>query len=144
MWLDPNHQEEVFAIVYKDNNKVIGTTGVQHLNEVIKDTKNLYVKNEIESGKILYEIGIVVSKCYWNKGIATDVLKLIEEYIFVEKNADVIIACHYEANIGSKRIQEKNNYKKVFEFERDKKWWKTDCTTMVVRKKSYNEWNDNN
>jgi len=68
------------------------------------------------------------------------VLKLIEEYVFLVKNADEIIVCHYAENIGSMRIQEKNNYKKVFEFERDKKWWITDCTTMIVRSKTREEW----
>ncbi len=139
-WLDPKHTEELFAIVYKPDNKVVGTLGVAHLNKKIKNEKNEYVNKLIKEGKIAYEFGATISKKYWNKGISTQIIKMMEDYLFSERDADVIVICHYEENIGSKRSQEKNNYKVVYSYERDKPYYNTECYTMVVRAKTHEDW----
>ena len=47
MWLSPNHTEQIFAVIYKQDNKVIGTLGVTHLNIHKKDEKNFIANNLI-------------------------------------------------------------------------------------------------
>jgi RimJ/RimL family protein N-acetyltransferase len=140
IWLDPNHHEEVYALVYAPDNKVVGTIGIVHLNKTLKDSKNIIVNKIIDEGKNVYEIGITIAKNYWGKGIGTEALNEMLDYLYEEKKADVVITCHYAENIGSKKIQERNNMRVLGEFQKDKKWFNTDCTTMVVRGKTYEEW----
>ena len=140
MWLSPDNAEKVFVIVFKPDNKVVGTIGVQKLNIKVKESKNEYVNDRIREGKILYEIGITISKPYWNKGIATEIIKMMEENIFTKLKGDEIVLTHFEANIGSKRAQEKNGYKEIYRFKSAEKWWTTDCQTTIVRSKTKEEW----
>ena len=140
IWLNPECREVVYGVVYKPENKVIGTLGVTELNKHVKDKNNVFVNQIIETGKKTYELGCVLGKKYWGKGIATEIIKLIIDYLFENLEADVIICCHYKENIGSKKAQERNNLKVIGEYTRDKKWWITDCDTMVVRAKTREEW----
>lgn len=141
-WLKPNYFETNYVIVYKENNKVIGTVGVVNITEHEKDTKNIYLKKLIDEGKIVYEIGTTISKAYWGKGVATSTLKSIINYLFTTTNADFIATCHYEENIGSKIVQDKVNMKLLGKYEKDKKWYNTNCATMWVRGKTREEWNE--
>lgn len=143
-WLDPNCKEEVFVIVYKPANKVVGTMGVVCLNEKIKDYRNIYIKNLIDQGLSVYEIGNVISKEYWGTGLSTECLKNMIGHIFETTNADMVITCHYAENLGSKRVQEKNGMKVLDIYQREKKWWNTECDTMVVRGKTREEWETEN
>lgn len=139
-WLDPNNNEKVFAILFKDDNKVVGTMGITYLNKQTKDEQNFVAKKLIEQNKNLYEIGLTLAKVYWSMGIGTEALSAMLDYIFQNLNADVVLTLHYAANIGSKKIQEKNNLKIIDTFERETKWYNTDCTTMVIRGKTKEEW----
>lgn len=143
-WLGKECTEIVYAIVYKPNNKVVGTIGVAPLNTKQKDEKNLAVQNLLKEGKKLYEIGCTIGKEYWNKGIATKTLKLMIDFLFKKHGADIIIVTHYAENTPSKIVQEKNGLKQIYAYERDKAWWTTDCKTMIVRAKTKEEWLNEN
>ena len=41
IWMDPSSIEKVFSILYKPDNKVVGTMGVVHLNQKKKDEKDI-------------------------------------------------------------------------------------------------------
>ena len=140
MWLNPTHHEEVFGIVYKPDNKVIGTIGFVHLNKHKKDTDNVFANKLIESGKNVYEIGTTISKAYWSKGLSTESLSAMLDYIFENLGADVVLTLHYQENIASLKVQEKNNMKVFGAYEHKKKWYNTNCTTMVVRGKTREDW----
>ena len=139
-WLKLKSYEFNYAIVYKENNKVIGTIGVVNINEKEKDEKNIYLKSLVNKGKVVYEIGTTISKAYWGKGVATNTLKAIIDNIFTTTNADFIATCHYSENIGSKIVQDKVNMKILGSYKKDKKWYNTNCTTMIVRGKTREEW----
>ena len=140
MWLAEDAKEEILALVNKENNKVIGTVGLTLLNNYKKDERNIFANKLINEGKTVYEIGTTIAKNYWNKGVASESLNAVLNFLFEERMADVVLTLHYEANIGSKRVQEKNNMKILGAYQRDKKWYNTDCTTMVVRGKTRQEW----
>ena len=139
----PKHTEEVFAIIYKPHNKMIGTIGITHLNATQKDSKNTIINGYLQEKKQTYEIGLTISRAYWGKGIGTICIKQMINHIFKTKNADVVVALHYEANIASAKIQEKNNLKILGSYTRDKKWFNTDCTKMIVRAITKQEWETN-
>ncbi len=90
------NDKNTFAIVYKENNKVIGSISL---------TKDIFRPNI--NSKCL---GYVLSKDYWGKGIMTEVVKKILEYGFYTLNLDIISVSHFKDNIASKRVIEKNNF----------------------------------
>lgn len=94
---------KVFAIVYKENNKVIGSLGVEKygMEEKLDEFKNLYGR----------EIGYVLSKDYWGKGLMKEAVKYVINYLFDECNLDFIICGYYLFNNQSKRVQEKCGFK---------------------------------
>ncbi len=89
------------AVVYKENNKVIGSFGFNSFND------NYYLASSLK-GK---EIGYVISKDYWGKGIATECLKSIINYSFNTLNYDFLFCGFFLDNLKSKRVQEKCGFK---------------------------------
>lgn len=94
---------KVFAIVYKENNKVIGSLGVEKygMEDKLDEFKDLYGK----------EIGYVLSKDYWGKGLMKEAVKCVINYLFDECNLDFLICGYYLFNNQSKRVQEKCGFK---------------------------------
>lgn len=83
----------VYAVVYKDENKVIGSIG-------------LHKKIDLE-GNIHTEIGYVLSTPYEGKGLMTEAVKRVLNYAFLELKLDNIMVCHFIENDKSKRVIEK-------------------------------------
>lgn len=94
---------QTFAIVYKENNKVIGSIGIDQnkINETFKTLENY-------AG---CTIGFVLSKDYWGKGIMPEAVKGVINYLFNDLNLDYIICGYYTFNNQSKRVQEKCGFK---------------------------------
>jgi ribosomal-protein-alanine N-acetyltransferase len=84
--------ENQFAIVYKENNKVIGHIGIHEDSENYRtDTK---------------ELGYVLNKTYWNYGIMTEVMTVILEVLF-SQGIEFVYACCFQDNAASKHLIEK-------------------------------------
>ncbi len=137
MWNAPDSKEINFAIVYKPDNKVVGTMGYSNKE---RNSKNYIVQDLIKKGNKLFEIGFVVSKAYWGKGIATECLDAMLDYLFIEEKADIVITCHAEPNIGSGKVQEKCNMRYIGSHQNEKPWFNTDNTNHIVRAKTREEW----
>ncbi len=91
--------DKVFAIVDKSTNKVIGSLGVEIYGMEDKLTEfNTY------QGR---EIGFVLSKDFWGKGIVPEAVKAVIDYLFNELNFDFLLCGYYNFNNQSKRVQEK-------------------------------------
>lgn len=93
---------EVYAIVLKNENKVIGSIGM-HNRTPDDRTKHLNQR----------EIGYVINHNYWGKGLAPEAVNCILEYSFNKLGLDLIWCGHYDFNEKSKRVIEKTgfNYK---------------------------------
>ena len=72
------------AIVYKENNKVIGSIGISD-PETAKYPSDLFGK----------EIGFVLSKDYWNKGIMTEAVREVIRYLLLDVKLDYIVGADY-------------------------------------------------
>lgn len=90
-------KDEVWAIEYKANSKVIGSVGAH------ADEKRDGVKARM--------IGYVLSEDYWGKGLMTEAVKEVIRYLFEEENYEVISCYHYPFNVQSKRVIEKCGFK---------------------------------
>ena len=96
-------EDKTFAIVFKKNNKVIGSLGVEKygLEDKLTEFSNYYGR----------EIGFVLSKDYWGEGIMPEALGAVINYLFNDLNLDFLISGYYEFNKQSKRVQEKCGFK---------------------------------
>lgn len=92
-------EDKVFALVLKENNKVIGSLGIEKYGMEDRLTEfNDY------QGR---EIGYVLSKNYWGKGLMPEAVKGVIDYLFNELDLDFLICGYYNFNNQSKRVQEK-------------------------------------
>lgn len=88
---------EEYAIVYKENNKVIGSVGFKDAKELPTEYNNKKIK----------EIGYVLSKDYWGRGIMVEALNALIEYYFKTLNYDFLTCCAFKRNKRSQRVIEK-------------------------------------
>lgn len=91
--------KHVFAIEYKENHKAIGSLGIEKYGSEDKLTEFTNYKGR--------ELGYVLSKDYWNKGIMTEAVKTIIDYLFNELDFDFLLCGHFDFNNQSRRVQEK-------------------------------------
>jgi len=80
-----------WGIVYKENNKVIGTGGY-----------HMWIKEHRKA-----EIGYAISARYWNKGIMTEALREIINFGFERMNLHRAEARVYVENTASERVMQK-------------------------------------
>lgn len=91
---------EVYAVVLKESNKVIGSLGIM----------NRSMDPEYPA-KIQREIGYVLSKDYWGHGLMSEAVKEAIKYTFEKLHADVIWCGHFDINDRSRRVVEKCGFK---------------------------------
>ena len=95
-------EKKVFAIVLKENQKVIGSIGIEELSEELdKDSDNLLGR----------ELGYVLNKDYWNKGIMTEAVSKVVDYCFNTLKLNFLMASYFNHNIASKKVLENLNFK---------------------------------
>ena len=95
--------KKTFAVVYKENNKVIGSLGLEKYG--LEDKLLEFFEYQ---GR---EIGYVLSKDYWGKGLMPEAVKAVINYCFNELNFDFLLCGYYDFNSQSKRVQEKCGFK---------------------------------
>ena len=86
-----NNEPSDWGIIYKENNKFIGTCGYV-----------LWVP--VHS---LVEIAYALSREYWGKGLVTEAVKEVIKYGFEKMNLNRIYARCFVENIGSQKVLEK-------------------------------------
>lgn len=88
------------------DDKVVGSIGIEKYDEtLLEEFSNKYGR----------EIGYVLSKDYWGKGLMTEVVKTVIKYLFDFEKLDFIVCGHFHENEKSWRVQKKcgfNHYKK--------------------------------
>lgn len=95
--------DKTFAVVLKENNKLIGSLGIEEYGMENKLTEFNDYKGR--------EIGYVLSRDYWGKGIMPEAVKAIIDYLFNVLDLDFLICGYYLFNSQSKRVQEKCGFK---------------------------------
>ena len=96
-------EDKTFAIVLKENNKVIGSLGVEEygMEQALSEFFDYQGR----------EIGYVLSKDYWGKGLMTEAVKAVIDYLFNVQKLDFLTCGYYEFNNQSKKVQEKCGFK---------------------------------
>lgn len=96
-------KDNVFALVLKENNKVIGSLGIHRYD--FEDTLTEF------HGYKGREIGYVLSKEYWGRGLMPEAVSGICDYLFNVQDFDFVLCGHFGFNAQSKRVQEKCGFK---------------------------------
>ena len=93
-------EKKTFAIEY--NGKVIGSLGIER-----------YSEEELPEyqTKLGREIGYVLSKDYWGKGLMPEAVKAAIKYLFEYVNLDFIVCGHFVSNVQSMKVQQKCGFK---------------------------------
>ncbi len=94
--------KNVLAVVFKENNKVIGSLGLHYswANEE-HEYKNLKIK----------EIGYVLSKDYWGMGLMPEAVSAVIKFCFDKLNLNALTVGHFVENMQSRRVIEKCGFK---------------------------------
>ncbi len=91
-------EKKTFALVYKANNKVIGSLGIEEYKE------KYLPELDDKRGR---EIGFVLSKEYWGQGLMPEAVNAVIDYCFNTLNLDFLTCGYFLGNTRSKRVQEK-------------------------------------
>ncbi len=87
------NRENVWGIIWKENQKLVGTVGL--------------INDEKRSCDAVLMLGYAIGKPYWGNGIMTEVAKAVIAYGFEVLKLKLITANCYPTNLRSRRVLEK-------------------------------------
>lgn len=94
--------KKTFALEYQG--KVIGSLGIEEYSE----------ENYPElSSRLGREIGYVLSRDYWGKGLMPEAVQAVIRWLFDEEHLDFIIVGHFDWNRLSRRVVEKCGFRYI-------------------------------
>lgn len=96
--------DNVYAIVEKSSNKVIGSFGI-HQSWTSKDQRY--------DGLKIMEIGYVLAKSHWGNGFIPEAIEEVIRTCFDEWDLDAVSVSHFDGNEQSKRVIEKSGFKYI-------------------------------
>ena len=94
------NEKKTFAIEYEG--KAIGSLGIEEYSEAELP------EYHDEMGR---ELGFVLSKDYWGRGLMPEAVNAVIKYLFDELELDFIICGHFTDNVRSGRVQEKCGFR---------------------------------
>ena len=110
---------KTFAVVLKENNKAIGSVGIEKLSTEIDGYENM-------TGR---ELGYVLNKDYWGQGLMPEAVKAVINYCFKTVGCDYLLCSCSPQNTQSAKVIEKCGFRFVLEKVRKL----TDGTTRAAR-----------
>ena len=95
-------EKKTFALEYQG--KVIGSLGIEEYSE----------ENYPElSSRLGREIGYVLSRDYWGKGLMPEAVQAVIRWLFDEEHLDFVIVGHFDWNRQSRRVVEKCGFRYI-------------------------------
>lgn len=110
------HGFGMWAVVDKMDNKTIGRCGLCFLDRTPE-----------------VELGYVLDKPYWGKGLATEASLASLKYGFEEIQLDRIVAIAHPLNLASRRVMEKVGMK----YEKDAHYYDTDVVYYAILREAH-------
>lgn len=96
-------EDKTFAVCLKENGKVIGSLGVEKYGLEDKLSEFFSYKGR--------EIGYVLSRDYWGRGLMPEAVRAVIDYLFDECDMDFLLCGHFDFNRQSARVQEKCGFR---------------------------------
>jgi len=95
-------EKHVFALEFEG--KAIGSLGIEAYKE------EQYPELAALRGR---EIGYVLSKAYWGRGLMPEAVAAVKRYLFDTVGLDFILVGHFDWNRQSRRVIEKNGFRYI-------------------------------
>lgn len=92
----------IFALEEKTSGKVIGSLGFHEILPSLWQYFSAY------SG---WEIGYVLNRDYWNRGLMSEAVQAVIDKFFKDYCLDFFVCGHFEGNEASKRVIEKSGFR---------------------------------
>ena len=96
--------EEKKTLAIELEGKVIGSLGIEYYRE-----ENHPALNDLQGR----EIGYVLSKDYWGRGLMPEAVRAVTEYLFETEKLDFLLVGHFVWNRQSARVIEKCGFRYV-------------------------------
>ena len=123
-------QKKTLAVVLKENNKVIGSLGIEKIKNVDEIPNNL-------EGR---ELGYVLSKDYWGEGLMTEAVKAVMDYCFKVLRYDYLTCAHFIQNDRSRRVIEKAGFQFLKEVKTEIRYGSVEDTKLYICFTSQKGW----
>ena len=111
-------QKKTFAIELQETGRVIGSLGLEEMRP-----------DPIGDQRMGREIGYVLSKDHWGRGLMTEAVKAVIDYCFDTLKLDYLTCGHFLRNDRSRRVVEKCGFRYFGESE-----FETGYDTLEVSK----------
>lgn len=123
-----NSENKNFAIVLKETNEVIGNLSTARFSEKFGFKK--------------IELGYLIARKYWNRGLATESVKAFVNYLFMVKNYNRITITYDISNIASGRVASKCGFQKegvLREFDGNNTNYLCDVVICAILKREWDK-----
>lgn len=125
-------EKKTFALEYKENGKVIGSLGLETRDGAL----------DVPEESMGREIGYVLSRDYWGRGLMPEAVRAVIDYCFRELDFDWLACGHFIRNDRSRRVVEKCGfvyvkdilYKTRFDTEEPSKLYILENTRKIAKK----------
>ncbi|MBQ8920548.1 MAG: GNAT family N-acetyltransferase [Oscillospiraceae bacterium] len=117
-------EKKTFAIEH--GGKVIGSLGIECYDEAaLPELHDMRGR----------ELGFVLSKAYWGKGLMPEAAEAVLEYLFCQVRLDLVVCRHFAENLRSKRVQEKCGFRfyKTSRYQTQYGAVKDDCINLLCK-----------
>ena len=91
--------KKTLALELKENGKVIGSLGLEEMRP-----------DPVEGEKVGREIGYVLSKEYWGRGLMPEAVQAVIDYCFNVLDLDYLTCGHFIRNTQSRKVIEKTGF----------------------------------
>ena len=115
-------EKNVFAVQYKADGRVIGSFGIH------PSWANAHPQFAALRQK---EIGYVLSKAYWGRGLMTEAAQAVIRWLFEEIGLEAVTVGHFTENDRSRRVIEKCG----FAFVEEGQWYAKQLNVTFTEKK---------
>lgn len=119
-------EEEVWAVVFKENNKLIGSIGLH--------------KDQLRSAADVKMLGYVLSKEYWGRGIMAEAAHAVIRFAFESLDIALLTVHHYFHNTRSRRVIEKCGFQYEGTLRRCSKIYDGSVHDLVCYSMTRQEW----
>ena len=99
-------EKKTLALELKENGRVIGSLGLKQMRP-----------DPVEGEKTGREIGYVLSREYWGRGLMPEAVRAVIKYCFDVLGFDYLTCGHFVHNAQSRRVIEKNGFRYFGESE---------------------------
>lgn len=114
--------KKTFALELKENGKVIGSLGLEERDENM----------EVPEKWMGREIGYVLSRDYWGRGLMPEAVKAVISYCFEVLHMDYLTCGHFVWNTQSRRVIEKCGFRFVKQIVHITRYETQETTNMYI------------